>query len=68
MTVTKLVIDKQELNQVKQVAHQLIMEDVRGNQHDPVNRDLLLLEALELYLMRKGIKPQFTVKNGVSDI
>ena len=68
MTATKIVIDSKALNHVEDIARQLIMDDVRGNQHPPIDRNLIMLEALELYLISKGLKPQFTVKNGVNDI
>lgn len=68
MTATKIVIDSKALNKIEDNARQLIMDDVRGAQHRPINRNLIILEALELYLISLGTKPQFTVKNGVSDI
>lgn len=56
----KVIIDEKALHEIKAIASQLF------HRYPIFNRDLLLLEALQSYMLKRKIDPGFEVNNDSS--
>ena len=54
-SLNKLIIDEKALGEIKNIASQLF------HRYPIFNRDLLLLEALQSYMMKRKVDPGFEV-------
>lgn len=56
-----VVITKNELSDIRDIARRLYQRDIRSLADGQIDRDMVLLEALEIYLRTKKVEPSFEV-------
>lgn len=57
-----IIINKEELAKIKQIAYNLLSRDSRSLADGPINRDLFLLAAFQQYLKFYGHPVKFDVR------